>query len=261
VTTPEATAPVARVQVIERSLDILEALRDGPRSLTQICRTTSLPKGTAYRLLAGLAARRMVIKDPLTANYALGPGLLRLVQGAFLGIGMIATLGRSALERLAATTQETVALHVPAGVERVCIDEVASPQVIRYTSGVGSSAPLHVGSAGKVLLAFMEDGERERSLQLLEGAADEEAPHGSLRDTIAQAAADGFAISTSERVEGASAISVPVRSDVLLMSMSVLGPTQRLPQSLLLEYLPALRETAGEIAAILEEGPLGDRHA
>jgi DNA-binding IclR family transcriptional regulator len=247
------------VQVIERSFDILEALREGPRSLTEICRATLLSKGTTYRLLTGLAVRNVVIKDPLTANYMLGPGLLRLVQGAFLGIGAIATLGRNALERLTEATGETVALHVPAGIERVCIDEVPSPQVIRYTSGVGASAPLHVGSAGKVLLAFMDEGERERSLRLLERQTDGNSPPRSLRDTVRQTANEGFATSISERVEGASAISVPVRSSLLLMSLSVLGPTQRLPRSRLLEFLPPLRATAGGIAAILDEGaPSGD---
>lgn len=250
---------VPRVQVIERSLDILEALRDGPRSLSEICRATSLAKGTAYRLLAGLAARNMVIKHPLTTNYMLGPGLLRLVHGAFLGMGAVATLGRSSLEALANTTQETVALHMQAGLERVCIDEVPSPQAIRYTSGVGSSAPLYIGSAGKVLLAFMDEAERERSLQLLERRVDSEAPGQSLRNALNQVVRDAFAISTGERVNGASAISVPIRARVLLMSLSVLGPTQRLPRSRLLEFLPAMREKADEIAAVLEDAaPEGD---
>jgi len=255
VTRAPTESPASRVQVIERSLDILEALRDGPRSLSEICRTTSLAKGTAYRLLAGLAARSVVIKDPLTANYMLGPGLLRLANGAFLGIGAIATLCRSLLERLAETTQETVALHVQAGIERVCIDEVPSPQVIRYTSGVGSSAPLHVGSAGKVLLALMDEDERERSIRLLERRTDGKGPPTTLRNSLRQVANDSFATSTAERVEGATAISVPINSDVMPMSLSVLGPAQRLSRKRLLEFLPELRHTADEIASFLETVP------
>jgi DNA-binding IclR family transcriptional regulator len=248
-------SPASRVQVIERSLDILEALRDGPRSLSEICRATSLAKGTAYRLLAGLTARKVVIKDPLTANYMLGPGLLRLANGAFLGIGTIATLCRSRLEALAESTQETVALHVQAGIERTCIDEVASPQVIRYSSGVGSSAPLHVGSAGKVLLALMDEPERERSIRLLERRTDGQAAPATLRNSLRQIADDGFAISTAERVEGATAISVPINSQVMPMALSVLGPAQRLSRKRLIEFLPAVRETAAEIASLLESVP------
>jgi DNA-binding IclR family transcriptional regulator len=248
-------AEASRVQVIERSFDILEALRDGPRSLSEVCRTTSLAKGTVYRLLAGLAARSVVIKDPLTANYMLGPGLLRLANGAFLGIGVVATLCRSLLEGLANSTQETVALHVQAGIERVCIDEVPSPQGIRYTSGVGSSAPLFVGSAGKVLLALMGEEERERSLRLLERRTDGNGPPTTLRNSLRQVANEGFATSTAERVEGATAISVPIHSQVMPMSLSVLGPTQRLPRKRLIGFLPELLQVASEIASILESVP------
>ena len=133
-------------------------------------------------------------------------------------------------------------------IERVCIDEVPSPHIIRYTSGVGSSAPLHIGSAGKVLLAFMDETDRERSLRLLERLADGETPELSLRNTLRQAANDGYAISISERVVGALRNHRPRPIPLLLMSLSILGPTQRLPRKRLLELLPTAQHTANEIA-------------
>lgn len=235
-----------RVQVIDRSVDLLEALADGPRSLSEVCRTTGLSKGTAFRLLAGLGARGIVIKDPAAVNYMLGPGLLRLVQGALSGVGAIATLGRTALESLAAETGETVALHVQTGVQRVCIDEVPSQNVIRYTSSIGSVAPLHIGSAGKVLLAFMEPEAQQRTLALMESTYDD-VDAARLAAALKPIARDGLATSTGERVEGASAITVPIRSGVLLLSLSVLGPTPRLPKARLLSFVPVMRQTAAHI--------------
>jgi DNA-binding IclR family transcriptional regulator len=241
-----------RVQVIERSLDILEVLAEGPQSLSVICRETGLSKATAFRLLAGLNQRGVVIKDPNTATYILGPGLLRLVQGALSGIGAIATLGRGAIEELSEATGETVALHVQAGLERVCVDEAPSAQVIRYTSSVGSSARLDVGAAGKVLLAFVPDKERERLLTLLEPKLTEEGIEmAKLRRTIATARRQGWATSVGERVRGASAISLPVESNPLLLSLSVLGPSTRLDKPALKAMLPEMSRTAKTLTELI----------
>lgn len=237
-----------KVRVIERSLDILESMSEGPRTLSEIARDTTLSKGTVFRLLAGLGHRGMVVRDPVSARYMLGPGLLRLVSGAVSGLASIASLSRGVLAELAQSTAETVALHVQVGVERVCIYEVPSPQSIRYTSSVGSSAPLSTGSAGKVLLAFMDPTERDRLLPLVAPSSEN---LDQLRQRIEQAASQGWAVSVGERVEGASAISVPVTTELLQLSLSVLGPTSRLPDSSLIEFLPDMRRTSTAIADLV----------
>jgi DNA-binding IclR family transcriptional regulator len=231
---------------------MLEVLSDGPQSLSMICRTTGLSKATAFRLLAGLNHRGVVIKDPATATYMLGPGLLRLVHGALSGIGAIATLGRGAIEELSTATGETVALHVQAGLDRVCVDEVPSSEVIRYTSSVGSVGRLDVGSAGKVLLAFMPSSERERSLKLLQPKLEADGiDPAKLQRTIVGVRRQGWATSSGERVKGASAISIPVESNPLLLSLSVLGPTTRLDKSKLKAMLPKMDHTAAQLIELI----------
>ena len=159
------------VQVIDRSIDLLETLSEGPRSLTEVCRVTGLSKGTAFRLLAGLIARGMVMKDPVGSTYMLGPALFGLVQGALSGIGAIATVGRTALRELSEATGETVALHVQSGLERLNVEEVPSRHSIRYSSLASGVAPVHNASVGLVLLAFSPEERCERTLDLLEASA------------------------------------------------------------------------------------------
>lgn len=236
-----------RVRLIERSFDILEAIADSPRTLSEVCKETGLSKGTAFRLLAGLRHRTIVLKDPVSQRYALGPGLLGLVSGAVSGLAAsasIAAMGRAPLEALAAHTRETVALHVRSGLGRVCIFEVPGPQPIRYSSTVGSYAPLAVGAGGKVLLAFQSDEERERLIPLLSQGAD----LPDLSETIDRVRERGYAISVAERVEGASAIAVPIHLPQIVMSLSVLGPTSRLPDEVLITSLDAMHATAAEIS-------------
>jgi DNA-binding IclR family transcriptional regulator len=247
------------VRVIDRSVDLLDALAEGPRSLTEICRGTSLSKGTAMRLLGGLGAHGMVVKDPVGGRYMLGPGLLTLVDGALSGIGAVATVGRLALRQLAEETGDTVALHVQSGLERICVEEIPSSHSIRYSSLVGAVAPVENGASGVVLLAFSPNERQAQTVEMLAASRDAFDP-AALEAKLVRARHDGWAISTGERVPGATSISIPVPSRVLLLALSVLGPEDRLPPSTLKSFLPAMRRTAEHLVDVLDvQSPTRDR--
>lgn len=240
-----------RVQAVERSISILMALSNGARTLTDVARATGLSKGTAFRLLASLNHEQLVVKDPAANVYLLGPGFLRMFQGVMGDLGSIATLARPVLQELWTASQETVTLHISIGAERICIAELPSPQPIRYISTVGATAPLHTGSAGRVLLASLPDAVRERTLAGLTLTALTEATitdPAVLRQELATVARQGWAMSFGERIAGASAISVPVIGDSgLLAALSVLGPRDRLTHQRCMDLLPELRRAAAGI--------------
>jgi DNA-binding IclR family transcriptional regulator len=241
-----------RIQSVERSIDILMALADGPRTLTEIARETTLSKGTVFRMLASLNHERLVIKDPVDSRYLLGPGFLRLMQGMMSGLGSFSAGAKPVLAALRDTTEETVALHVGIGPERICIEEFQSRSSIRYSSFPGAAAPLHLGSAGKVLISFLDPPHRERALRLVESYPPEERPDmDALRTEVEQVRKQGYALSTGERIMGASAISVPVFGHRFLASLSVLGPESRLTRKRRLELLPQVREAAAATEAAL----------
>lgn len=255
-----------RVQSVERSIDILFALANGSRTLTDVARATSLSKGTAFRLLASLGHQQLVIKDPAANVYLLGPGFLRMFQGVMGDLGSLATIARPALQDLWEATSETIAMHVPIGAERVCVAELPSPEPIRYTSTVGATAPLHVGSAGKVLLAFLSPEKLVKTLaalpliSLTEATITDEA---ALRQELVAVARQGWAMSAGERITGAAAVSVPVRgqSDVLA-ALSILGPAGRLSTRRRLALLPELQGAAQRIeAAVATTGTAIDNQA
>src|SRR4029077_1750290 len=116
------------VRSVARAADILVALEDGPRSLGRISQATGLSKPTAHRLLASLAYRQMVIQDPVTIEYMLGPGCLRVADAIMRGAAGIGALVQPVLDGLAQASGETVALYVRAGLERICIGQVPSRQ-------------------------------------------------------------------------------------------------------------------------------------
>lgn len=248
-----------RVQSVDRAIDILMTLVAGPKTLTDVCRATELPKGTAFRLLHSLSDRGLVIKDPGRDHlYMLGPNLLRFAQGVTLGLGSIGTLAAPVLEGVSEQTQETVTLHVRIGVERVCIFVIPSPSALRYTASPGSKAPLHVGAAGMTLIAFLGEEEIERVLsslpQPLETLTDGTVTEmGTLRRRLTDVRRRGYAISAGERVPGAAAVSVPLRAHgELVAALSILGPASRLPRRRLAEVAEELQGASSEIEAILD---------
>src|SRR5258708_1156877 len=155
------------VRSVARATDVLLVLGDGPQSLGRIAERARLTKPTAHRLLASLAHRQMVIQDRATGDYLLGPGVLAIADAVMRGAAGLGVLVGPVLTRLAVGTGETAALYVRAGLERMCVGQVPSPQPVHFAAHLGASFPLHTGSMAKLPLASSDDPERAQLLDLL----------------------------------------------------------------------------------------------
>ena len=226
----ESTARDGSVKSVERCIDVLFVLSERPMTLTEVGSKSGLSKSTALRMLGTLAYGGLVIKDPLSGTYQLGPGSLKLGHGFMNGQGGLAALAREPLHALWAQTRETVAIHVRMGRQRVCVDEIPSPHAVRYVTEVGSSAPIYIGSAGRALLAFMQPSELDTLvggvpfLAPATGAVIDEEEFYQELETVRRR---GYATSEGERILGATAISVPVSGPGgVIASLSTLGPAR-----------------------------------
>lgn len=243
------------VKSVERSIDVLFVLADHPMTLTEVSNRTALSKSTTLRLLTTLAHGGLVIKDPLTGTYQLGAGCLKLGQGFVNGQGGFAALAHEPLKALSEETGETISVHVRLGRQRVCVDEIPSAQGVRYVSPIGATAPVFLGSAGRVLLAWLP----KPNLDLLIGDAPLFAPasgtyldQAKFRSELDLVRRRGYALSSGERIAGAAAISVPVRAPSgVIASLSILGPSGRLSQQARLAALPRLNQAAAQMSQAL----------
>jgi len=116
--------------------------------------------------------------------------------------------------------------------------------------------PLHAGSPGKLLLAYMPPEELSAALEKIEMIAltsktitDKEV----LRRELEAIRERGWATSFGERIEGVSSLSVPIfaREGNVLASLNILGPYARLGEERLMAYLNLLREVACHISSRL----------
>lgn len=234
-------APVSTgVGVLDRSVEILRAVDDGARTLSQLVAATGLARTTAFRLVKALEAHGLLRADD-GAGYRLGPLLRRLGVRAAAD-APLAGVARPALERLTRTTGESSQLYVRAGDVRVCVASVESPNELRTMVAVGAELPLARGSAGKVLLAFSPPRDREgfRGHAMHPDRFDRE---------LAIARRRGWAQSAEEREPGVGSVSVPVfggGGDVTA-AVSVSGPVARLRGSLGRRYAAAVVAAARDI--------------
>jgi DNA-binding IclR family transcriptional regulator len=220
------------LQSVTRAIRALELIAEaGSLGVTELGRALDVHKATASRLIATLAERGLLERDPLTEKYRLGFGLIRLAGAAMAGLDLVRT-AHPILEGLAERTRETVNLGVLSGDAVVYVDQISGTRAIVSVSWVGRSTPLHCSSNGKVLLANMPDDERDRLL-----ARPLERPTAS---TIVDAAAlvaqlrdvriRGYAQTLEELEEGLNAVAAPVRGadGQVVAALSVSGPAFRM---------------------------------
>ena len=150
---------------IEKACRILKAMTD-PRNarLTDIATYCGMEKSTAMRVLDALIREEMVIRDPDSKRYVLGPEIARIGAGAQERFDW-RTMGRATLLGLAGEFEDPAILSVLSGVETVCVDvQVGSYPIQANFQQLGSRRTLGVGSGGIVLLASMSEAEREAAL-------------------------------------------------------------------------------------------------
>jgi len=135
------------------------------------------------------------------------------------------------VRRLRDKTQETVSLYVRSGLWRVCVYREESPRSLRRVIGLGSRFPLHLGAAGKVLIAWLPAKEQGSVLAALENEVLGDTPW--MKDTLSAELAVirkmGYAVSSGEREHGVTAIAVPILVDgACVAALSCSGPASRI---------------------------------
>lgn len=240
------------VRSVVRAIDSLLVLQHGKTTLGRLAERAGLSKPTAHRLLTTLSHGGLVIQDPVTGEYMLGPGCIGIADAVMGGLGGLGPIADATLERLARESRESSALHVRAGIQRICVQRARSPQPVRYTARVGVSNPLHTGSMGKVLLAFADPDDLPDLLDRMPLTAETDTTiteRRVLEKELERIRTDGYSVSRGEQAAGVAAVSTPILNvdGTVLAALSILGPNDRLTDSRIQELLPLLLAGAKEI--------------
>lgn len=254
----ELSATRDGVRAVEQAAALLHAFtpsepQHGARDLAE---RFGMTKSTVQRILASLESTGLLDFDERTRRYSLGVGLLR-IAGPFLRDNDLVQAARGPMTWLRDLADETVTLSIAVRTSRMTISELESSYELRFATVIGHPYSLRPGVIGRVLLAGMDKDELEWTIAaiLREEANDDhsrgqpQVDESTLRSSVAQAAADGYATSPSEWLPGATGVAVPVRwNDRLVAALSLYGPDIRMTSERVVELLPALKTAASEIS-------------
>jgi IclR family acetate operon transcriptional repressor len=220
------------MSAITRSVQAMDLLaRKGPLGVRAVAQQLSLPLGSVHRLLLDLSEEGIVDRTP-SGEWELSYRLLE-ITGLQLERIELPRLFRPFAETIAAATNETVNLNALYGRAGVCIDKVRGNEGMQLDNRIGSRGPLNCGGAGKAMLAFMDETERE---QVYAAPLESLTPYtitdpARLRDEIGRIRERGYSIDVQEVVVGVYCVSVPIldRLGHSAGAISITGPSIKKP--------------------------------
>ena len=219
------------IRAVERAFAIFEAFDPEHTMLTlqEIGQRIGLSKATTYRLVNCVHDLGYLVR--LEDNrYCLSLKLTRLSGLVRSTIG-IREIARPTMLDLVKKTGETVTLNTIANDRRICIEVFDTPAPLMSIVREGEQQTLLHGATGKILLAHLDSSEVDRIYR--EAPAAKRPNRAVLQKQIAQYREQGYAMTSSERVPGVTAISVPLRdiNGQVRYCISITGPAIRVDRN------------------------------
>jgi len=216
--------------------------------LQSVADAVHLPRATSHRILQVLCRFGFVQQHPKSKRYALG------VMASWLGdqarqVFPLKTLAAPIMEAAVSNSGETLSLNVLIDDHRVCVHSVHGDSELRVIARPGQRLPVHLGSSGKILLAFSQRDQREMLLQglVVNGSV---ADPNQLKTTLEEVVRRGWIGTRGERVSGIAAFAVPVWNpdeSKVIASLALSMPEVRLTESSERSALALLFEAAEQI--------------
>ena len=243
------------MQSVDRALTVLALLaKTEMLGVTDIAERLGVHKSTAFRLIATLESHELVEQVSERGKFRLGVGVLRLAGAAAVRLDLVQESRRLTTD-LAAEVGETVNIVILSGHDALYVDQVAGPSALQLHNWVGQRIPLHATPNGKVLLAhaggaFVEDLLSRPLARFTDRTVTD--PE-RLRAELGLVMERGYAVAVDELEVGLSAVAAPLvgAAGAVVASISVSGPTFRLPPTRLTEVAQQVHQAADRISSRL----------
>lgn len=231
-----------------KGLQVLDHLARSDRSLriTAVSTDLGLTKSNAYRILKTLEAAGFARQDAETKEFS--PSVKLWELGTLVANRLdLKSLAADALRQLAAGSRETVHLAILDGAEVVYIEKIESLEPISAYTRLGGRAPAYCVATGKALLSQLSAAELDAVLGDLKPYSPSTITDpGTLREELAQACREGFAVNRGEWREGVWGVASVVRSPSgsVVAAVGVSGPSFRFDREDRVAALASMVRTA-----------------
>lgn len=224
----------------------LSQARDG-LSLADLNAVLDSPKSSLLNLLRPLVSEGYLLHS--NGYYRLGPSIFRL-SASVLAAWNFPKQIRPYMEELSSQTEETVLLGVSHWEAEVItyVEIINSHNPVRYQVPVGTTRPLYVTTAGRLLLAYTDKKRQDNYLKSvtfkLRTAASITRTY--LKHELEKIRTEGLSYSQDIALQGVAAIAAPVfdANGSCVAALSIAGPTDRFNRD-----LESLKEAVKKVAA------------
>lgn len=241
------------MKTVVKAVTILKLFSDQSPTLgvVEIAEATGIDKAIVHRILRTLVDEELVVQNPATRKYALGPGVLRLASN-HISQSHALEVARPHLMELWEQTDETIHLCILQGTSLFLNFVLESRQAVRVSSRLGEKTPLHCTAGGKVFLAYNGD---ELVRQVVAEGLTKYTPktiidEAALLKETAKIQRQGYALGVEEYGLGFCSVAAPLFDDDGGCSAAVVVamPLPRGSKKRLIEIAGLLSETCAQIA-------------
>lgn len=245
------------VKSAARTLEILSLLAEQPdgMTMTAIGNTLKIPLSSIHALIGTLVQMDFVLRDENSFHYRLGPKILRLASSYRAQVDLI-TLADTVMDRLRRDVGETISLTVLQGQMIMFIHKKSAEGAVKVVNPVGTRLYAHASGSGKVMLAYLEEGELERIFpeeQLPEVTSTTIKKKSLLKKHLAEVRTQNYAFDNEESAIGVWAVASCVRDEAgrPIAAISIVGPTSRIASKDVSSWHHIVRQAASEISSSL----------
>jgi DNA-binding IclR family transcriptional regulator len=242
------------VPAVDRAMRILNAFKDSQLEygVSELSHTLNINKSTVHGIGQTLSEYHMLVQDPDSRKYRLGPGLIEL-GGLAQTRRDVRRVAHPFLVELTEQTRETVLLGVYEDDGITIIDVVDPGRELRIAVAAGQRLPYSAGSFGRAFLAWRSEEEVDRLIAAhgLRKYTKSSITEPSLyKASLKKVRSLGYALDDSEDyLEGVWAVSAPVHdAEGVQAVVTVVGFASRLSSKEKRAAIRATTEAAGKIS-------------
>lgn len=222
---------------LQNAIQLIEMLANHPDGLilAELVQELSLAKTTVFRITQTLQHHNYIYKDEETSCFFLSRKFMRIGLSA-LGEQSLVENSVIHMRTLRDDIQETVLLGALLETEVVLLEQVMGNHPFTFYLQPGRHFNIHASAPGKVLLAYLEEKERDRTINKLKFEKYNNNTITSaqeLKKELCKVKELGYGIDCAEELEGVHCISAPIfnQNGSVLAAIWTTGPSGRIPIS------------------------------
>lgn len=238
-------------QTLQRGLDLLDQVIDGPIKLADLSERMGLTRSTTHRLANALVDRGFLTFLP-REGYQLGPKLLQL---GFLAQAQadVVQIARPHIEALATASEDVVHLGRLDGDQALYLDKIPGRRRVEISSRIGDRHPLTSTGLGKALMLDDPESSWARLLESERANGTHDADPALWLERMRGYVAAGRAFDLEENEDQIRCVAAPIRdaSGAIVAAISLSSAAQYMDDDRMAALSDDVRATAHKISADL----------